>query len=113
VAKEKRLWTVRDSGGFPSPLNADGQRSQPFWSSLSRVEKIIKTVPAYTVFEPFELSWADFAAKWVPGLTRDNVLVGLNWSGLRAVGYDVDPMSVKISVEALFDPSHPWWPTKT
>ena len=111
VAKEKRLWTVRDAGGFPAPMTASGQRAQPFWSSLSRVEKIIKTVPAYREFEPYEISWDDFCKKWVPGLSKDGQLVGVNWSGRRAVGYDLEPERLKLSVEALFDPDHPGWST--
>ena len=99
VAKEGKVWTVRDSGGFPAPISSSGQRAQPFWSSLTRVEKIIKTVPAYAAFEPYVISWDDFAKKWVPGLTHDKILVGVNWSGLRAVGYDLEPETVKKAVE--------------
>jgi hypothetical protein len=108
-AKERRLWTVRDAGGFPAPKTASGQRAQPFWSSLSRVKKIIKTVPAYNGFEPYEISWDEFSQKWVPGLSKDGQLVGVNWSGPRAIGYDLEPGKVKQSVEALFDPNHPGW----
>ena len=56
VAKNGKLWTCRDAAGNPAPLKSNGQRSMLFWSSLSRVEKIIKTVPDYAVFEPEELS---------------------------------------------------------
>ena len=99
VAMERRVWTVRDSGGFPAPMNSSGERSQPFWSSLSRVQKIIATVPAYAGFEPHEISWDYFVDKWVPGMSKDKLLVGINWSGSRAVGYDVEPESVKKAVE--------------
>jgi hypothetical protein len=30
----------------------------------------------------------EFLGKWAPDLERDNVRVGVNWSGSRAVGYD-------------------------
>jgi len=109
VAQKKRVWTVRDDEGYPAPLTRDGQRAQPFWSSLARVQKIIKTVPAYSTFRADEISWEDFTKKWVPGLTKDNMLVGVNWSGSRATGYDIEPKNVQKSVEALFDPEHPWW----
>jgi hypothetical protein len=103
VAKERRVWTVMDSGGFPAPKTSSGERAQPFWSSLSRVEKIIQTVPDYAGFSPHEISWSDFVNKWVPGLAKDRIVVGVNWSGLRAVGYDVEPERVKISVEAQLE----------
>jgi hypothetical protein len=101
VAKTRVVWTVRDEGGFPAPMNSEGKRAQPFWSSRSRVERIIKSVPAYSSFEPYEISWEDFRTKWVPDFVRDGFLVGLNWSGKRAVGYDIEPENLVRSVEAV------------
>jgi hypothetical protein len=84
-----------------SDLNkVHNKRTQPFWSSLSRAQKLIKTVPAYAGFEPFEISWAEFAGRWVPGLERDEVFVGVNWSGDRATGYDIEARKVKEYVES-------------
>ena len=103
VALSKKLWTVSDENGFPAPLNSEGRRAQPFWSSLSRAQKIIDTVKAYSGFEPYELSWNDFSKKWVPGLTNDGILVGVNWSGQNATGYDIEPETVKSNVEAQID----------
>jgi hypothetical protein len=106
VAAKRVVWTVCDDEGYPSPKTASGQRAQPFWSSRSRVEKIIATVPAYAVFRPEEISWADFCAKWVPELERDGMLVGVNWSGRRAKGFDLEPSAVPRAVEALIaDPT--------
>jgi len=103
IATHGKVWTVKDSGGFPSPLTSSGKRAQPFWSSLSRVKQIISTVPAYSGFEPFELSWLDFRDKWLPGLERDGLLVGVNWSGPRAVGYDVTSQEVLARVQYELD----------
>ncbi len=100
VAKHRTVWTIRDAGGFPVPKTAEG-RAQPFWSSLSRVQRIIKTVPAYQGFQPHELSWAEFCERWVPGLGRDGIRVGVNWSGARAVGYDMESSRVRECVEAV------------
>ncbi len=99
VARTGKLWTVRDQGGFPQPMTNDGYRAQPFWSSLSRVQRIVKSVPAYAGCEPHEISWPDFRERWVPGLTADNVRVGVNWSGSRAVGYDLLPQEILRNVE--------------
>ena len=103
VAKNRVVWTVRDEGGFPAPMTADGKRAQPFWSSLSRVQKIIKTVPAYSNFEPVEVAWDYFCSNWVPGMTKDGFLVGVNWSGKRAMGYDIEPARLQKSVEAIIN----------
>ena len=99
VAKNKKVWTIRDEGGYPAPKTRTGQRSQPFWSTLSRVQKIIKNVPAYNGFEPVELSWDEFRDKWLPGLIKDGLLVGVNWSGKNATGYDLDAPWVRECIE--------------
>jgi len=67
----------------------------PFWSSRSRAEKIIKTVPAYEGFEPFELTLQEFMDTWLIGLVKDQFQVGLNWSGALARGYDIEPTRVR------------------
>ena len=103
VAKTRVVWTVRDEDGFPLPMTSSGKRAQPFWSSRSRVERIIETVPAYSGFEPCEVSWEDFCNKWVPDFVKDNLLVGVNWSGKRAVGYDIDAENLVRSVEAVIE----------
>lgn len=100
VAQEKKVWTVKDTEGFPAPLNSEGRRAQPFWSSLSRVERIKKQVPAYAAFQPHEISWEAFRDRWLPGLKRDGILIGVNWSGDRAKGYDVDPDFVREAIES-------------
>ncbi len=106
VAKSRVVWSVRDDQGYPAPMTSSGQRAQPFWSSRSRVEKIIATVPAYAIFRPDEISWEDFCAKWVPGFERDGMLVGVNWSGPHAKGFDLEASDVQRAVEALIaDPT--------
>ena len=100
VAKTRRLWTIRDAGGFPAPRTRTGQRSQPFWSSESRAQKIIATVEAYTGFRPVEVSWIEFMTHWVPSLTKEGYLVGVNWSGPNAVGYDLQPEHVVQAVSS-------------
>ncbi len=100
VAEHQALWTVRDAGGYPAPITAEGRRAQPFWSLRSRAEKIIATVPAYSGFEVERISWGDFVSRWVPGLETDGYLVGVNWSGVNATGYDLLPSDLVRNVEA-------------
>jgi Protein of unknown function (DUF2750) len=101
VAATRIVWTVRDANGFPAPLTSGGRRAQPFWSSRSRVERIIRSIVAYAGFEPYEVSWEDFCSRWAPGLAKDGYLVGVNWSGKRAVGYDIEPERVVQHVQSL------------
>jgi hypothetical protein len=101
VARSRTLWTVGDDVGYPAPKTASGQRAQPFWSSRSRAEKIIATVPAYSTFHPEAISWGVFCKTWIADMERDGLLVGINWSGPRAVGFDFKPFELQRNVEAL------------
>ncbi len=88
------VYAVRDDGGFPAPLTADGVRSMPFWSKRSRAEKIVASVAAYSGMTVVEIPLAEFLERWLPGLAGDGRLVGLNWSGPNATGYDLTPDEV-------------------
>ena len=88
------VWGVRDANGFPAPLNGEGVRAMPFWSTKSRAERVVANVAAYAGFEPVEVPLDKWKADWLTGLERDGLLVGLNWAGDRAQGYDVTPADV-------------------
>ncbi|MBN9361249.1 MULTISPECIES: DUF2750 domain-containing protein [unclassified Devosia] len=94
VVASAAVWGIRDNGGFPVPVSADGARTMPFWSTRNRAEQVIQTVPAYAGFQPERVNLAAFVDRWLPGLERDGHLVGINWSGERATGYDMLPREV-------------------
>lgn len=95
VVKSSQVWGVRDSGGIPAPFNGDGVRSMPFWSLRSRAEKVIADVPAYRDFEPMAIPLDAWLTRWIDGLERDRILVGLNWTGAQASGFDFRPAEVR------------------
>lgn len=99
VAKTRKVWAIRDAAGFPTSTNRSGETAMPFWSSKSRAQKIITNVPAYADFEPIAIDWDEFRNDWVPGLTRDGLHVGVNWSGARATGYDITPAELQAYIE--------------
>jgi len=61
------------------------------------------TVPAYADFEPYEISLADFCQNWIPKMAKDSFLVGVNWSGKNALGYDIESNKVQEYVEAVME----------
>jgi hypothetical protein len=99
IAKSGEVWTVEDDGGIPAPKASDGRRALPVWSTRSRVERIIKNVPAYAGFRPVSWSLSEFEEE-IDALEEAGYLVGINWSGPRATGYDLEPSSVRESIEA-------------
>ena len=99
IASAGSVWSIRDKDGIPAPIGDGGKRSMPFWSLSSRAEKVINTVPAYKGFTVFEIELAVFTERWLSGLQKDGLQVGVNWSGSKAVGYDLPPQDVKLSLE--------------
>ncbi|WP_306213612.1 DUF2750 domain-containing protein [Actinoplanes sp. RD1] len=89
VPVEGRVFTIRDSGGYPAPGGA-----LPFWSKRSRAERILGTVDAYRGFEIVGVPVGDWLDSWLPGLRRDDLLVGINWAGAHATGLDLAPARV-------------------
>ncbi|MCG1022101.1 DUF2750 domain-containing protein [Sutcliffiella horikoshii] len=94
ILENQTVWTVKDQQGFPTSTNPDGETSVPFWSLKSRAEKIITNVPDYNSFQPYEITLSDFINKWLKGLEEDGLNVGVNWSGKRAVGFDINPKDI-------------------
>ena len=103
----REIWTIRDDNGFPAPLNPEGRRAQPFWSSRNRVLQVIRTAAAYRGFIPILVGLDPFLSRWLPGLTKDEILVGINWSGKHATGYDVSPEQVAENIRRLIQQGIP------
>lgn len=102
VAQSKTVWAVKDANGFPAPVGTDGNRAMPFWSSKSRALDLISIAPQFTGFEPIAIDWEIFRERWLPGLERDGLVVGVNWVGVRASGFDLSAFELKVNVEAAF-----------
>lgn len=66
----------------------------PFWSKESRAQRVIATVDAYQGFRTKVISVGEWERRWLPGIASDGFLVGLNWSGQRASGFDLSPDQV-------------------
>lgn len=101
VIANGEVWTLKDENGFPAPRNSEGKRAMPFWSLRSRAERIIENVPAYQGFQAIGLPLEEWRTRWLPGLAKDDTLVGLNWSGGSATGYDLPPTDVEAALATL------------
>ncbi len=99
VSITRKVWTIRKGEIYATATNPEGSIVVPFWSSLSRAKRIIKMVEDYADSEPIEVTWDDFMELWVPDLKEKGWLVGVNWSGKTAKGYDLEPDLVVRSVE--------------
>ena len=89
--QEGRVFSIRDAGGYPVAKDPDGTMALPFWSKASRAQKVVGQVTAYRKFDVVEIDLADWLERWLPGLEQEGHLVGVNWAGPRATGYDIAP----------------------
>lgn len=89
-----QVWGIRDKDGFPTSTNSSGEIAMPFWSSESRAKKVTDNSFAYVDFHPEPIPLTAFMERWLPGLEKDGLYCGLNWSGERVTGHDLKPSEV-------------------
>jgi uncharacterized protein DUF2750 len=94
VTREGRVYAIRDEGGFPAPADAAGNRAVPFWSKPTRAQRVVAHVVAYRELEIVEVAVEDWLSGWMSSLERDGLMVGVNWAGARATGFDMPPAQV-------------------
>ncbi|HEY0001379.1 MAG TPA: DUF2750 domain-containing protein [Actinoplanes sp.] len=94
VTQDGRVFAIRDAGGYPAPIDTDGRQAVPFWSKPTRAQRVVAHVDAYRGFEVVPLAVDEWMAGWLSALERDGLLVGVNWAGARATGYDMTPAQV-------------------
>lgn len=95
------VWTIRDATGFPTSTKRSNETAMPFWSSLSRARLIIDRIPTYRSFTPHQLSLDVFVDRWLPGLEKDNLVIGTNWSSATVTGFDFAPADVRRRLQSL------------
>jgi hypothetical protein len=98
VARNRKVWTVRDAQGFPAPKTPDrGPRAAVLvLVGAGRASRL------HSAGVQGIRASRDFVAR-IPRemAASDGLKVGLNWGGPRAVGYDREPSCVRQSVEAV------------
>ena len=72
----------------------DWPRIYPFWSKPTRAQRVVSQIEAYREFEVVEIGFGEWLDSWLPGLENDGLLVGVNWAGARATGFDLAPTQV-------------------
>jgi len=94
VITHNKMWTVRDIKGEVIFESNRGTKIKPVWSKITRVERIIKTIPEFSDLEPVEISWSEFENELAPKLKEKNIFVGVNWSGKKLTGYDMSVLQL-------------------
>ena len=96
VVQKRRVFTFTEDGELlVYPVH--GNEVVPFWSSQARLEKIALAHPKYAKFELSEYSHTQFE-QYLCQLESEGILVGVNWSGARLVGYNVPVNDLRASM---------------
>jgi hypothetical protein len=86
VTRHGTVWYVRDDEGSPAPVTSGGPRALPYWSTASRAARAARQWGGELRVESMPLDrWRHVT---LPGLERDGLHIGINWSGPRLVGWD-------------------------
>ncbi|MFE9820044.1 DUF2750 domain-containing protein [Streptomyces sp. NBC_00236] len=92
VSRSSVVWFVRDGEGSPTHLDEDGTRSHPFWSTSTRAQRAAKIWGRGLRVGSMPLDiWCD---QVLPDAARDGLVIGINWSGPRLVGWSFTPKEV-------------------
>jgi hypothetical protein len=87
ITKDSEVFTFFEQGN-PLIFRVNGNDVMPFWSSRSRLEKIQEARPKYQNYQIADFRFEQFL-QWLPHLAKDDIYIGVNWSGLKLVGYDI------------------------
>lgn len=93
VADGERVFTFTDDGELLVYPVRSGE-TVPFWSSRSRLERIQHQFPKYRQWEITELALAEFWSR-LDQLEREQLQVGINWSGKNLTGYNVSAAALR------------------
>ena len=79
---------------------ADNQHARPVWSSRRRVASMLDGPLAGPGLVISPHTWTEYRDEILPRIAEAGLLVGLNWSGPRARGYNLEPVDVVARIEA-------------
>ncbi|WP_446218142.1 DUF2750 domain-containing protein [Micromonospora sp. IBHARD004] len=94
VSADRQVWTLLEDDSYIAPHKPDGTRAMPFWSKGSRAKLVVDQVAAHRGLTIASFALEPWLTELLPWLAEQSVLVGVNWSGGRAVGYDVPATDV-------------------
>src|SRR6478672_11072461 len=100
VVADERAFSFTDGGELL--VYPVARETVPFWSSRSRLETIQERLPKYQQLQISEFSLLEFW-RLLERLERQDISVGVNWSGAKLVGYNVSAQSLRASLRHVIE----------
>ena len=92
------VWYLSHSDGVAnSTSNTDEERTiLMFWSDKAYASRVLDA--EYPEYEIESMDLFDFLYRWLPGMTGDDVLAGVNWTH-DLIGVEVEPFDLREEIE--------------
>ena len=97
VARGGAVFTFTAEGDY-LVFPVRGKEVVPFWSSRSRMLNVQKEHPKYAGYSISEESLADFLGSTMALFDKERICIGVNWSGAKLVGYDIEPEDLRRNI---------------
>lgn len=98
VAAGEVVYYLTNEGGMANSTSNDNDDVTvlPFWSDAPYAKR---AAPGFdNQFQVDTINLFDFLYRWLPGMTGDGVLAGVNWNG-DLCGAEVDPFELRTEIE--------------
>lgn len=96
VTHRQRVYAFTDQGE-PLVCPIGDARVVPFWSSRSRLERIVQALPLYARYQITEFSISEFE-RCLEHCHSNHLQVGVNWVGAGLVGFNVSVETLRAAL---------------
>ena len=101
IVAAREVWGLKSDAGWSVSIStADTTKDKsvmPFWSDLAYAKQCAKD--EWAIYKPTSINLDLFMERWLPGMAKDDCLVGTNWNA-RLCGYEIEPLTLKAEIEA-------------
>lgn len=101
ICAHGEVWTIWDGDGFPTATTATNHAAIPFWSTERRAWALIESAEEYRDYHPRRIPLETFLDEWLPAFEQQDLRVGMNWQGLRAIGHDAPAANVAAAIRSI------------
>jgi hypothetical protein len=102
VASSGEAWILNaESGAAHCESNEEDSDVILFFSDAAYARRVQQKV--MTDYEPSRLDLFDVLFRWLPGMAKDEVLAGPNWTG-DLIGMELNPLQVQKDLYAALSP---------
>ncbi len=103
IVQSETVWYLSHPDGVANSISDDDDETTIllFWSDRPYATRAKKE--EFPEFEEASMDLFDFLFRWLPGMSRDGVLAGTNWTQ-DLIGVEKDPFELREEIEECMPP---------